>query len=710
MGKLKERLAARLEKRRNKEYTPIVLRAEDPIKWEVTYWRLLGIVSEGREIARQISASPTVKEFGECVFCIFTPEGEAIGFSRGILLHMASMGVAIQWMYNMDYEDDPGFKDGDIFFNNDPNIGGAHSADQALLLPIFKNGELIAWIGGLTHCMEVGSTEPGAQAPSALTRYDDGQMIPCLRVGENDKFYRDFHVMIDRNVRDGKWWILDDKAKLAGCLKMKESLLALVDEIGLDYFNTIMYEMLEEGRRSAVNKFAKVMFPGTYRCSTFYDIPNGDPIQRCRIPEDVIEHTPLEMTVEADGHIIVDWDGVSAPGYHANNASFPCSLGNHIYAFLQDVVYDGMFNNGLEDSFELKIPENSYTNPDKEFACCAWEAAVQSMSALSQCISNSYYTMGYREEGISSQAMTGCLFAGGKDQYGNQFSVMNFEMTCSGMGAQSNLDGLHASHACWNPEANIADCEMLEHAWPLLWLGRGILKDGGGFGRKQGGSSVSSLYVVEHVDQLESGSYGSNDYTVWNGMMGGYPAPARYRYCVIDTDYKERVDKQLPLPHGEGDDPTNPDFVKYLNGKLVRYPGQMSSDRFKRYSVLFMPGGGGGGWGDPLARDPEAVIYDIKMDFTSEWTAKNVYGIVWDPDTMKVDYAATEAKRQEMKNQRLQRGIPTKEYYEKERAKVLAGDIPPIPKKCLNECLKRSEKFMKEYREFWQLDDSFQGL
>ncbi|HLB95210.1 MAG TPA: hydantoinase B/oxoprolinase family protein, partial [Nitrospiria bacterium] len=219
MGELKDRMLRRQKDLAEGRYPSLELHEKDTIKWEILYTRLLGMVQEGRETARLVSSSPQVREFGECVFCVFTPEGDAVAFSRGILLHFASFSATIKWMLSMDYEDDPGFKEGDIFCNNDPQIGGAHSADVATIQPVFYKGRLVAWVGGLTHVMEVGGTEPGGTAPSALSRYDDGLMYCAQKVGENDKFFKDYHINISRNTRDGKWWILDDLAKLVGCTK-----------------------------------------------------------------------------------------------------------------------------------------------------------------------------------------------------------------------------------------------------------------------------------------------------------------------------------------------------------------------------------------------------------------------------------------------------------------------------------------------------------
>lgn len=712
MGILKERLIKRMSDRKAGNFTEIKERLKDPVKWEVTYWRLLGIVGEGREIARQISASPTVKEFGECVFAIFTPEGESIGFSRGILLHMASMGSAIQWMLMNDYEEDPGINPGDIFFNNDPQLGGAHAADQALLLPVNYQGEMVAWVGGLTHCMEVGATEPGAMPPSALSRYDDGQMIPCMKVGTNYKFNRDYHIMVDRNTRDGKWWILDDKAKLAGLIRMIESLTKLIDEIGMEYFKTVCMEMIEEGRQSAIRKIRTVLFPGRYRSITHYDIPFADPMQRIRIPKDYMMYMPMEMTIDAEGRMIFDMEGITSAEFHSNNSSWPCTLGNMIYTLLQDCFYDGMYNNGMEDAFTVKLRENSCLNVGKEYACSIWASAgLTAAMNLTRCLAMAYYAMGYREEGFASKGGTGAILVGGIDQFGLPFGIMNFEMNCSGMGASHCLDGLHAAGAPWNPEANLSDAEMFEHVWPLIWLGRNLLKDGGGFGRKQGGTSISSLYVIEHdVKFIESGGMGSYEKCVGGSLMGGYPAHGRYKYALVDTDYKEKVMAMAPLPHGEGDDPANPEFAQLLKGTLKRYPAQHATDQYKRYDILHQFSHGGGGWGDPIERDPQAVVDDLKMDVISEYTARNIYCVAWNPETMEVDYQKTEALRREMRQKRLQRGIPVSEYKRWARERILAGDMPPVPKASYNDAFAHSEKFLKEFREYWNLPESFKGF
>lgn len=713
MGELKERLVKRDQDLAAGRYPTLELYEADPIKWEVLYTRLLGIVNEGRETGRLISASPTVREFGECVFCIFTPEGEVAAFSRGILLHFASFAATIKWMIANGYEDDPGIHEGDIFCNNDPEIGGAHSADVATFQPVFYKDKLVAWVGGLTHVMEVGGTEPGGTSPSALSRYDDGLMICAQKVGTNDTFDRQYHINVTRNTRDGNWWIIDDLAKLAGCTKMKKALVDLIDDYGLDYYEQAVYEMIEEGRRFAINKIKTVFFPGTYRTVNFYDVLNSQ--QPVRFQKDYYVHQPLEMTVTKNGELTLDYDGLSSAGYHANNASLICARGLHIYQLIQEVLYDGMFNSGVVQGLKMMFPEGSVLNPGIQYACAVWATAKTAAGGCFQrAMSRAYFAKGFREEGLSSKAITSAVFAGGVNEHGRTFGIQNFEMNSSGAAASSNKDGLDASNSVWNPEANLSDVEPFEPIWPLRWLGRGVQTDGGGYGKHRGGASIASLYVVEPpAEFVESGSIMSGDKVFLSaGTMGGYPAPARYRYTLRDTNFAEAAEKRSPLPHEEGR-PDDPDFDRLLEGTLVKTTGQSASVPVERYDLIYQASGGGGAWGDPLERDPHVVIRELNDGLVFPESAERVYGVVTrrdDDGVVVLDPGKTAERRAAIRKERLARAIPTRDFIARSRPAVLEGKMAPIVKEMYNDSFGNSPRFLEEFREFWNLPDTFVGF
>src|SRR3990172_5003281 len=163
MGKLKEALIAKERSmQENAYYEPaLTLKEQDPIRFELLYTKLVHSVLNAREVAALVSASPVVREMGECVFGLYTAEGDAICLSVGIMLHVHTMSRMIKWMIMNDYHEKVGFKEGDYFFNNDPYIGGTPSPDQLIVTPIFYEGELIGWSGGVTHVPETGAVEPG---------------------------------------------------------------------------------------------------------------------------------------------------------------------------------------------------------------------------------------------------------------------------------------------------------------------------------------------------------------------------------------------------------------------------------------------------------------------------------------------------------------------------------------------------------------------
>ena len=152
-----------------------------------------GLVT-ARETALNISASPIVRELGELCFALYTPEGDSVALSTGIIVHIHTMSSAIKFMVRNGWEENPGIRPGDIFGNNQPTIGGVHPADVQTFVPIFdrtdpERPELIAWAGGVCHVMDIGAATPGGAPIGPTTRYEDGIDLSCERIGEDDTLH-----------------------------------------------------------------------------------------------------------------------------------------------------------------------------------------------------------------------------------------------------------------------------------------------------------------------------------------------------------------------------------------------------------------------------------------------------------------------------------------------------------------------------------------
>src|SRR5260370_28394599 len=109
----------------------------NPIKFEVFYTKLSQYINKARDLAKQVAASPEMREMGESVLGLYTHEGDAVCLSPGLMVHVRTMSRAIKWMIDNDYETEVGIRPGDIFFNNDPYIGGGPAPSHKALMSPF---------------------------------------------------------------------------------------------------------------------------------------------------------------------------------------------------------------------------------------------------------------------------------------------------------------------------------------------------------------------------------------------------------------------------------------------------------------------------------------------------------------------------------------------------------------------------------------------
>jgi len=701
---LKARLAE--QERRIREtgcYEPdLSMKEADPVAFEVVFTKLLQTVTNAREVALQISASPATREQGEIIFGLYTPEGDSICLSTGLMIHVHTMSRAIKWMIEHDYERDVGLAEGDYFFNNDAFIGGGHPSDQMLITPFFVDGQLEGWIGGLTHVTEVGAVEPGSLGSSITSRFAEGLILPCLKIGEGDELRRDFEVLVERSVRSPIPWLTDNRAKLTGLRMIREAVKALIGEIGTEDYRKLTREYIEDTLRATREKVRRFLFPGRYREVGWRGIT---------IPgiEGLLQ-APCEMVVGRDGTIRLDFDGLSPAKRQPFQSTLPLFEGMLFNALIQHVFYDLRYNDGTFLAVELNVPKGSACNPDDIFLpTILWGPAYAGQVAAGQCVARAYYAKGYREEVHSSGALVSGNLAGGTDQYGRPFGAHCFEFAASGQFAMAFMDGLDTAISDFNPEGDMGDAEIWEQSMPPIWLGREIRRDGGGFGKYRGGSGIHSLYLTPEGTELEMGSFGTAPIFTAPGMMGGYPAPALYAWIGRNTNVRELIEAREPLPCSEGEDFERPDFVRMVRAEWDFAHGQNYPARpLPPYSIYSVVTGDGSGYGDPLERDPALVARDLRNGVTTRRAARDVYGVVVDGRTFEVDERATAELRSQKRRERLARGIPAQEYKRRARERVLAKDFPLPVRRLYADVLARSERFASEFKRFWDLPDDYE--
>jgi N-methylhydantoinase B len=678
----------------------LALKDSDPLHFEKLFSRVRGGMVTARETALNISASPIVRELGEICFALYTPEGDNVALSTGIIVHVHTMSEAIKFMVRNGWEDNPGIQPGDIFANNQPTIGDVHNADVQTFVPIFDDTdptrpELLAWAGGVIHVMDIGASTPGGVCVAPTTRFDDGIDLHAMKIGERDTLAA-WHVKrVSMQSRAPGLYLLDERTRLAGCHMIRDAVERLVLEEGTDSFKQFMREAIEDGRRAFKSRVRGMLVPGRYRAVGFNEARYADKANLPRRAQrDQIMHGAYEAVVDRDGRWTTDLRGCSAWGWHSFNATPAAQQGMQWILFTQTLICNDKINDGAYYATDLKLTEGSWA--DLGDAPCSssfpWMPMFCTSVGYLRAISRALQSRGYIEEIVGTYTVPGNVAQGGGiDQYGQISGFMNFEIGAQGQGAKYVLDGLDYGAAVFNPEGDMGDIEMWELVKPMIYLGRRIKPNTGGWGRHRGGSSFESLLLVHNTPDFEIENIGAGGMLTSPGIFGGYPAPSAYVHNIIDSDLYERAaaGEAYPVADVSGEDPR----LNAIGGEhqLEQDPYTMMIP-MKSGDVYLSSGRGGGGLGDPLLRPEAQIEQDIEGGHLERQWAQRAYG---------------GADRDAVRAGRLERARPAREWWAQQRERILAQDLIEPVKVMFSESMRLEPSWAAEYRGFWDLPEDF---
>jgi acetone carboxylase, alpha subunit len=669
-----------------------------------------------RETAKNVSASPIVEEIEEVCFNLYTPDGDAVVISTGIITHVLTMGYGIKWMIRNDYEDDPGIREGDIFQNNDTAIGNVHTPDVHTYVPIFHEGELVAWAGCCVHVMDIGATVPGSIPVGPINRFGDGMYFSCERVGENDKLYKYYETRVGWGCRTPTFWHLDDRMRVTACHMIRERLAELIDEIGIDVLKAFLRESVEDGRRAFLNRVRERLIPGDYEDVSFSDLAfkteNQLPLQA---QYDSILHLPIRLTVEASGLLNIDYREASPWGLHTLNASPTAVQGGYFALVSQTLMPGEKINSGQFLGTNQVFDPGSILDPQNPHAAhgYAWYSFASMLGGLMRSFSQGYFSRGYREEIFSYAFTYNMMQGGGLDRSGDISALFNFDFSCTGMGAQPFRDGLLAGHAMWNPLIDMGEVETWELSEPLLYLSRRVKPMTGGAGKFRGGNGFEALRMLAGTDDYLLQFIGPGLVFDSMGLFGGYPASVGYAKRVHETNMRELIAAGKPYPIADSD-PVNSEIDSMVDGTVVtEMKGLTLPEPYRDGDLYLNVVRGGPGYGDPLERDPAAVCEDVQTDEILERFAESLYGVILTREegrtgaTWTVDVEATAAKRKAIRKARLARATKTREWIKAERERVAEKDFVEPVKRMYAEVMQSSESFAGRFRSFWDLPSDY---
>lgn len=635
------------------------------VEVELLTHKLSSIVEEARDVYMSLSISEGIIT-GDMNCGIFTASGDPVSVGTGIYFHTLLNNAQLKYIRKY-YENDAsvGLADGDVFFFNEELAGGVHNLDMFSAMPIFWEGELVAWaeVGG--HQGDTGSITPGGFAPTAKSRYEEGFHMAAVRIGRNFELRRDILDYMAGCVRNPLVFEADLKSRVATLFQIRRRFLREVERRGVEKVVGGMRYILIRGEENARKRLREIN-DGIFRSLLFND-DHGTFFGLTRVPLTVFKEDD-ELTVLVQGISPENETGPFNSSWHLTRAATAVYLFSYFFRGLLPA------NAGLLEPVRYYIEGPSMMNSTDEIAhglanqTCAF--VTQNMYMVG---AKMLYSSPYREAVQAPQSRNYSLpIFGGVNRRG--YYAVNYcgSANAGGGGGRYDMDGEHALGFYWGPWTDAGEIEEQDERLPHLTVARQLDRNFHGFGKFRGGTPLLEVSTVCGDGGCAVSSWGSCDKLSFNfGMFGGYAGPPNPRLVIRDTDLLEQFRRGEDLDLGQYA------LLKeqHVKGRYILTPSSTDAETFKEGDLIVHSVGAGGGYGDVLEREPEAVLKDFEDGLITEDVAEKIYCVMIDREARRVDRRKTERRRAAARRDRIKNGRPFDEFIKRWRTRKPPADI-----------------------------------
>jgi len=553
----------------------------DPVTLEVVGNYLVSAVREMGTTLMRTAYSTLIREEMDCSTALFDPTGQLVAQADHVPSHQGTLSLAAKTLLGtMTLEP------GDVVILNHPYRGGTHHPDIMIFKPVFdprQGDRLVALAGSLGHHLDVGGRAAGSIATDARDVFEEGLMIPPLKLYRRGVLFEEIFEMIASNIREPQKTLGDLRAQVAAVTVGERRYLELVARHGAAPLATIVAAILDTSER-LMREDLRAYPNGRYAAEGYMD---GDGISD--------EPVRIAVTVTlADGDVTVDFTG-SSPQVRG---PFNCALSSayaSVYCAVRYMVNPLILQNeGCYRPIRLVLPERSIVKPVPP---APLSGRFHTLERIANTIVLAFNQARGREAVGSGHAHLTSFSVSGRRPPTDAPYVF-FEILGGGWGGTAAGDGLDATFGLM---ANCLDVpiEALELEYPLRVERYELLTDSGGAGRHRGG-----LGLRRDVRYLSGDGYFTNrsdaqKFPPLGVLGGGAGAPSRHRLVRAD-------------------------------GTEVRLPSKVTNLAIAAGDLVCLETAGGGGWGSPAERDPEAVRRDVLDGKVSEAAARDVYRVALD--------------------------------------------------------------------------------
>jgi N-methylhydantoinase B/oxoprolinase/acetone carboxylase alpha subunit len=568
------------------------------------------LVTTAREMGvamRNTSYSPLFNEGLDFSCAVFDAGGEMVAQAEFCPAQLGAMVFVVEWtILEIGQEN---FQPDDVVFHNDPFRGGCHLPEYCVIKPVFAHGELVAFVASIGHMTEVGGKVPGGFAGDATEVFQEGIRIPPLKIVEGGRDVEAVWNIILANVRTPRMSYGDMRAMIGSLHVGERRVLELVGRHGVTRFRELTEAIKDYSERRMRAEIAEIP-DGVY---AFSDVV---------IDNDGITRDParLEVAVTVAGDELTgDYTGSDPQRLGPVNCTYGVTASATYNALLHLTDHSIPTNHGCFRPVRIIAPPGTIVNVEYPGASVGGNSEIHPhlVMAIYGALAPALPDRVSAHDGGTSAL---CAIGGVHPATGDVFANLTNE-GC-GWGGRATKDG---NTALCIPNGNCAlqPVEILESRYPIVHEALVLNEGSAGAGRNRGGLGYVRQLRVE-CDELRVSCFIEKDQTAPWGLFGGLPGSRSGMY--VSTDARRR-------------------FRTFSEAFGVACPGKFSDVRLHRGDAIRIVTSGGGGYGDPLERDLEAIEADVRQGLLSRRQAARDYRVAFRRGRPEIDREATASLR-----------------------------------------------------------------
>ena len=563
----------------------------DRIRYQVMWDRLISVVEEQAQTLVRTAFSTSSREAGDISAGVFNLKGQMLAQAvTGTPGHINSMARAV--VHFIDVFPVQDMAEGDVYITNDPWKGTGHLHDFTVVTPTFRNGAMVALFACTSHVVDIGGV---GMSPDGRQIYHEGLFVPIMPLAQAGEMNQWLLNLVRANVREPVQ-VEGDIYALAACNETGgRRLFAMMDEYGLDNLDALGSHIIQQSR-TAITAAINALPQGSWR--------HAMRIDGFEEPIDLV----AELTI-SNGIIHVDYSGSSGTSDFGINCPICYTEAYTAFGAKCVVAPDIPNNAGTLDAITVSAPDNTILNAPHPCAVVARSTIGHMLpDVIFGCLHQALPER-VPAEGTSNlwNVKLGAGHGITERTEGETTAFMLMAFHSGGAGARPRLDGLSATP--YPSGVRNVPVEISEAITPIVVWRKELRMDSGGAGAQRGG--LGQVMEITSREDAPFGIFASFERVLF---------PARGR-------------------DGAGHGATG--RISLASGQELRNKGFQTIPAQGRL-IIEMPGGGG--FGDPMARDPEAVADDVRLGLVSPEAAARDYGVVMGKNG-QADGAATAKRR-----------------------------------------------------------------